>query len=325
MHHLFLATIIATLLLCCPYTRAALLRCPAPSPEDILPPTICCNNVTQLCNLTSSFVTAFTINVSSIPNATLQIGAKQTFSLGGVYAEGQPSFFAGSVEVGVNGTLWVGRVAFHVGGTHLTFASGSTLRITGNGTIVLSPWTCLSIGKNVTLILDLDNNETASVPILQTASNESALCFSQASEASTFDPINASYTLVNAQSGTIEIVWQSLGTGCNSYSSLSAVFTSGGCSPPPAPRPPITTTVRTPSGGVEVIPLAEEPVQTINGLWAIGGSVMGGVVLMLITACLLFAYNPRFRRCLAPFRDRVHFVPSIMVRPQRRDRKGETS
>lgn len=286
-----------------------------------MPPTMCCSNVTQLCNLTSSFVTAFTVNVSSLPNATLEIGAKQTFSLGGVYAEGQPSFFAGSVEVGTNGTLWVGRVAFHVGGAHLTFAPGSTLRITGNGTLVLSPQTCLSIGRNVTLLIDLDNNETASVPILQTVSNETALCISLASGASTFDPINASYTIVNAQSGTVEIVWQSLGTGCNSYSVLSAVFSSVGCPPPPAP-PPVTT-VRTPSGD-EVLPLAEEPAETINGFWVIAGSVMGGVVLVLIVACLLFVYNPRFRRCLAPFRDRAYFVPK-MARPQRRPDRNQTS
>lgn len=304
--------------------QALLVKCPAPSPQDTLPSTMCCSNVTQQCNLTSSYVAPLVLNVTSLvaDNATLTIGAKQTLSIGGTFAEGQPSFFSGSIVVKANGTLWVGRVAFTVGGKLLSFEAGSTLRITGNGTILLGPQTCLALGKNVTLIIDVDaaGNETTSIPIIQTASNESALCLSAASEATTFDPINASYTVIEAQSGALQLVWTSLGTGCTSYSALAAVFTSAGC---PAPPPPVIVV----GSNLSFSPstqdaLSSDPAPEANGLWIITGVVMGVVFLALVTAGLLFVYNPRFRRALAPFRDRAYFVPSVERTPRVSDRRG---
>lgn len=341
-------------------SQALSIRCPPPSTSDTLPPTMCCSNVTQACNLTSNFVSPFVLNVTSLnpENATLIIAPNQTLSIGGLYAEGQPSFFSGSIVVQAKATLWMGRVALTVGGKQLIFEPGSTLRITGNGTILLSNQTCLSMGANVTLIVDLDGNETLStpnttapLPVIQTLSNETALCFSVASEANTFGLVNASYSIINAQSGTTLVVWTSLGTGCSSYSSLAAVFTAAGCAPPPRPPPPpppltipplvivvvvtnpdntttlvtvpapsddTTTTTNTTMGGEGEVTTATT---TINGLWVVAGSVMGAIFLLLVVAGLLFVYNPRFRRFLAPFRDRSYFVSTIERAPRVNDRR----
>lgn len=294
-----------------------------------IPRTVCCDNQTLACRLTSSYVSILVLNASGF-NYSLTIANGQTLSLGGTNVAGQASSYGGPILVETGGTLWIGQVPFYLRGDPaqmlLSMQEASVLHITNNASIHVPGCTNLNLSR-VDLLLDLDpatnnvstwvNNTPAALPIVIYDGNSSSICDASAA----FENISASLSVVNIQTGVLQVVWTSLsGAPCQTDQRDISILFSGNCAPPPAP--PAASSYTT-LGNASNNATTSNPVlpadETISGYIILIAVAAFVFLAMLVTAILLFKCHPGCRRWVAPFRDRpryesqtqLHYKPRV--------------